>query len=91
MMMCSEYKHQCPASDFKSIHIKTIQVNIKIYSLTFRCYIATSSELSNELTKVVSIIFRLRFPPGVSIAAMMMCYLTNRFHFCVRRTVIDHR
>ena len=45
----------CPASDFKSIHIKTIQVNIKIYSLTFRRYIATSSELSNELTKVVSI------------------------------------
>ena len=37
----SEYKYQCPASDFKSIHIKTIQVNIKIYLLTFRCYIAT--------------------------------------------------
>ena len=47
--------HLCSASDFKSIHIKTIQVNIKIYLLTFRCYIATSSELSNELTKVVSV------------------------------------
>ena len=42
-------------NDFKSIHIKTIQVNIKIYLLTFFCLIATSSELSNELTKVVSI------------------------------------
>ena len=45
----TEYKYQCPASDFKSIHIKTIQVNIEIYLLTFRCYIATSSELSKTL------------------------------------------
>ena len=31
--------------------MKTIQVDIKVCLLAFRCYIAASSELSNELTR----------------------------------------
>ena len=52
----NEIMHSCIFRYYPIIYIvliiKTIQVNIKNYSLTFRCYIATSSELSNELTKV---------------------------------------